>query len=186
MKRKFLNVYSAFLRGINVGGNALVKMGDLKARFEEMGFLHVRTYINSGNVIFESSADSSRELEAVIEKMLAQTYPFQPKVVVRSYEEMERLNKAIPADWGTDPKRRFNVMFLKDSIDSKAILKGLGPKKGIEEVAYHPGALLWSAQTSDLTKTAMVKLSSRDIYQEMTVRNVNTTRKVFELMKKGD
>jgi uncharacterized protein (DUF1697 family) len=57
-------------------------------------------------------------------------------------------------------------------------------KEDVEEVVYRPGTLLWSAQVSDLNRTQMIKLSSRKIYQDMTIRNLNTTRKLCELMKK--
>ena len=49
---------------------------------------------------------------------------------------------------------------------------------------YCPGTLLWSARSSDVTRSAMLKLASKPIYQDMTVRNVNTTRKICELMQR--
>lgn len=76
------------------------------------------------------------------------------------------------------------MIFLRHSIDSEDVLAELDFKKDIEQVVYRPGALLWSAQVSDLTRTSMVKLSSRKIYKEMTIRNLNTTKKLYELMKK--
>ena len=102
--------------------------------------------------------------------------------MIRNFKQMETLVKNIPKDWDGGKDRRFNVLFLKKAIDSKDILEGLNPKAKIEEIVYKPGVLFWSAQTSDLTKTTMIKLSSQKIYQEMTIRNWNTTRKVFELM----
>ncbi len=62
--------YIALLRGINVGGKNLIKMPDLRACFEENGFLSVVTYIQSGNVIFESEESSAPRLTQRIETML--------------------------------------------------------------------------------------------------------------------
>lgn len=180
---KTLSTYVALLRGINVGGNAAVKMSDLKTHFEKMGFVNVKTYINSGNVIFQSSKRDGQALGKIIEAMLADNYSFRPKVVVRDLAEMLRVNNSVPKTWGKGPEKKYNVLFLREAIDSKDIVKGLKPKKGIEEVAYRPGVLYWSALTSDLTRSSMIKLSAEKIYQEMTIRNWNTTRKVLEIME---
>ena len=66
--------YVAFLRGINVGGNALISMTQLKAYFEQLGFDNVRTYINSGNVIFTSTSTDERKLERSITKALVEHF----------------------------------------------------------------------------------------------------------------
>jgi uncharacterized protein (DUF1697 family) len=76
------------------------------------------------------------------------------------------------------------VIFLHHTIDSENVLKDLGPKPEIEEVVYRPGTLLWSAQVSQITRTTMLKLSARKTFQYMTVRNLNTTKKLYELLKK--
>ena len=149
-----------------------------------MGFEDVSSYINSGNIIFKAKEDDPRKLESEIEKMLLGEYKLKCKVVVRSFAEISELIKSLPKTWKGDPDWKYNVMFLRHSIDSKKILDDLHPKPGIEEVIYRPGTLLWSARTSDLARSTMVKLSSQKIYQDMTVRNLNTTMKLFELMKK--
>jgi uncharacterized protein (DUF1697 family) len=97
---------------------------------------------------------------------------------------MERIVKSLPKNWTTDRDGRYNVIFLRHTIDSKDILSELELKKDIEEVVYCPGALFWSAQISELTRTNMLKLSSRKMYLDMTIRNQNTTRKLYDLMKK--
>ena len=179
-----LNVFVALLRGVNVGGNNMISMSALKNSFEAMGFPHVSTYINSGNIIFTTKENDARKLEKKIEQMLSQEYQLESRVVLRSLPEMERLVQSLPRTWTGDPNWRYNVIFLRHTIDSEKILDELVVKDDIEEVVYSPGALLWSAQVSDLTRTNMIKLSSRKMYQDMTIRNLNTTRKLCELMKK--
>jgi len=179
-----MNVFVALLRGVNVGGNNMISMSALKKSFEAMGFPHVSTYINSGNIIFTTKEKDARKLEKKIEQMLSKDYQLESKVVLRSLPEMEKLVQSLPRTWTGDPGFRYNVIFLRHTIDSEKILDELVVKKDIEEVTYCPGALLWSAQVSDLTRTQMVKLSSRKMYQDMTIRNLNTTRKLCELMKK--
>ncbi|HXR99722.1 MAG TPA: DUF1697 domain-containing protein [Pyrinomonadaceae bacterium] len=184
MTKSKLNVFVALLRGVNVGGNNMISMSSLKKSFEAMGFPHVSTYINSGNIIFTTKENDARKLEKKIEQMLSKDYQLDSRVVLRSLPEMEKLVQSLPKTWAGDPNWRYNVIFLRHTIDSEKILDELVVKPDIEEVLYRPGALLWSAQVSDLTRTQMVKLSSRKMYQDMTIRNLNTTRKLSELMKK--
>jgi uncharacterized protein (DUF1697 family) len=178
-------VFVALLRGVNVGGNNMISMKSLKASFETMGFTNVSTYINSGNIIFQSKEDDPRKLEKKIEQMLSSEYQLESKVVLRSLSEMEKLVKALPQNWGDDSDWRFNVIFLRHSIDSEKILDELPANSDIEEVLYRPGTLLWSVQASEANRSKFVKLSSRKNFKDMTVRNLNTTRKLYELMKKA-
>lgn len=179
-----VNIYVALLRGVNVGGKNMISMSSLKGSFERMGFREVSTYINSGNILFKAKEADARKLERKIEAMLSREYELGCKVVVRSYSEMASLVENLPADWSGDNRWKYNVIFLRHAIDSENILEGLKPKSDIERVVYRPGALLWSARLSDLTRSTMIKLSSQEIYQDMTIRNLNTTRKLYELMKK--
>lgn len=178
-------VFVALLRGVNVGGNNMISMKSLKASFETMGFTNVSTYINSGNIIFQSKEDDPRKLERKIEQILSSDYQLESKVVLRSLSEMEKLVKALPQNWGDNSDWRFNVIFLRHSIDSEKILDELPANSDIEEVLYRPGTLLWSVQASEANRSKFVKLSSRKNFKDMTVRNLNTTRKLYELMKKA-
>ncbi len=184
MKAKAPDTYVALLRGINVGGNNIIPMAALAKTFERMRLTGVKTYIASGNVLFQSDGDEPRDLEARIERALVKAHSYDAKVVLRSMAEMEATVLGLPASWKRpDPARRYNVLFLRHEVDSEDILSGLAPKSGIEQVSYRPGVLYWSAHTSDLTQTSMAKLSSKAIYKQLTVRNLNTTRKIFELMR---
>ena len=184
MRKSTSNVFVALLRGVNVGGNNMISMSSLKKSFEALGFSDVLTYISSGNIIFKSKEADARKLEKEIEQMLSKDYQLDSKVVLRSLAEMEKIVESLPRTWTGDSQWRYNVIFLRHTIDNEKILAELEVKKDIEEVVYCPGALFWSAQISELTRTNMLKLSSRKMYQDMTIRNLNTTRKLYELMKK--
>ena len=177
------NVFVALLRGVNVGGKNNLSMSQLKANLSKARFKNVRTYINSGNVLFTSSQTDARKLETNIERLLATQHKLECKVVVRSLAEMKKLVESLPASWKGDESWAHNVMFLRHSIDAKDVLNELAPRPEIEKVLYRPGAVLWSARRSDIKQSTMNKLSSRKIFQDMTVRNPNTTRKLYELMK---
>lgn len=177
-------VFVALLRGVNVGGNNIISMKSLKTSFEKLGFSDVSTYINSGNILFRAKERDARKLETKIEAMLSREHKLGCKVVVRSFLEMASLIENLPKSWDGDKQWKYNVIFLRHSIDSEKVLESLGPKREIEKVVYYPGTLLWSARISDLKRTSMDRLSSQKLFQDMTVRNTNTTRKLYELMNK--
>jgi len=178
------DIFVALLRGVNVGGNNMISMSSLKQSFETMGFTHVVTYINSGNIIFNARESDARKLEQKIERLLVKDYELSSKVVLRSLSEMEKLVQSLPREWDGNRSWRYNVMFLRHTIDSEDILAELPADTGVEEVVYRPGTLLWSIHVDQVSRSKMAKLSSRKIFQEMTVRNLNTTKKLYELMKK--
>lgn len=179
-----LSVLVALLRGVNVGGNNMISMRALKESFETLGFDEVSTYINSGNIIFKAKETDARKLEIKIERMLAKDYQLDSKVVIRTLPEMEKLVQALPQSWNDATRWRYYVIFLRHTIDSEEILAELPPNPDVEEIVYHPGTLLWSALISDLTRSRIQKLSTRKIYKDMTIRNLNTTQKLLSLMKK--
>ena len=83
--------YIALLRGINLGGNVMVKMEELRKAFEGLGFENVKTYINSGNVAFDSRKTTESKLvdqiESAVEKMVGRPVA----VMVRSQKDIERI-----------------------------------------------------------------------------------------------
>jgi uncharacterized protein (DUF1697 family) len=87
--------YVAFFRGINVGGKNKVKMADLKQLFYDCGFYAVKTYIQSGNVIFESDQDGSL-LPDVISHAFEKRFAFHSYVVLRSGDEITAMMSALP------------------------------------------------------------------------------------------
>lgn len=182
-KSSTATIFVALLRGVNVGGNNIISMKSLKTSFEKLGFKDVSTYINSGNILFKAKEGDARKLETKIEAMLSKEYKLGCKVVVRSLTEMANLVENLPKNWDGDKEWKYNVMFLRHAIDSEKVLESLGTKPEIEKVVYYPGTLLWSARISDINRTTMQKLSSQKIFQNITVRNTNTTRKLYELMK---
>ena len=93
--------YAAFLRAINVGGHT-VKMADLRASFQALGFDHVDTFIASGNVIFDSSETDESKLERTIERALEADLGYPVETFARSMAEVAQIAKRDPFDRG-DP-----------------------------------------------------------------------------------
>ena len=108
--------YVALLRGINLGGNVMVKMGDLRKAFEGLGFENVKTYINSGNIAFDTKKSSETKLvnliEAAVEKMMGR----QISVMVREQKDIDRILKNNPFDGQYESHKHMHVLFLKDKM----------------------------------------------------------------------
>lgn len=174
----------ALLRGINVGGNNIIPMAALAKTFERMKLASVRTYIASGNVIFDAPKQDLRKLEQKIEKELAKDFRYDAKVVVKSKPEMDAILEGVVRGWKKlDAQQRYYVIFLRHAIDSKRLLDDIPVRTGVETLTYCPGALLWAAKKAELGKSTVAKkLLVKSIYQEVTVRNLNTTMKLAELM----
>lgn len=174
--------YVAFLRGINVGGNKKVEMKKLKTLIESLGYTNVSTYINSGNVIFETNERRVQTIAKKIEALLAKQLGFEVRVVVRDKANMQNLVKAIPRGWSNDEHQKSDILFLWDKFDSKTSLRLIAQTSGIDSLIYVPGAILWNIDRSKYSKSGMHKFIGTVLYKHMTARNVNTVRKLAELM----
>lgn len=105
----------ALLRGINVGGHHVVPMADLRTALEHAGLSDVRTYIQSGNVVFRAG---DRDPEATVRAVIRGTFGFDVPVIVRSLDEVERIVGAHPGVGGEVPSRWLLVFLLDRPADA--------------------------------------------------------------------
>ena len=174
--------YVALLRGINVGGKSLIRMADLKECVEALGYDDVSTFIASGNVLFGTAKRDGAKLESSLERALETRFELPITVVVRSRAEFARIVKAIPADWIGDARLRVNVAFLRRTRDGRKLAREFEPREGVDELVATKAALIWATRRDALTRTGMQKLIRDAAYKDMTVRNLNTTLKLNELL----
>ena len=172
--------YIALLRGVNVGGKNKVSMAALKEVFESLGCSLVKTYINSGNVVFNDSR-SAATLSSLIEESLADAFGFEIKSLIVDQKRLGRICAALPAQWRNDEAMKCDVMFLWDEKNSEKVLEEITIKPGIDSVKYIDGALLWSVDRKHLKQSGMLRMVGTDLYRHMTIRNCNTVRKLREL-----
>jgi uncharacterized protein (DUF1697 family) len=176
--------YVALLRGINVGGKNLIKMTELKARFESLGFHNVITYIQSGNVVFGADESDQAKLTGRIEKALSKTFNYKSRVVVRSQKEMKNIVARAPRGFGSDPATyRYNVIFLKEPMTAVEAMKSVSTKEGVDQAFTGKGVLYFSILISKATQSHISRIVSLPVYQSMTIRNWNTTTKLLNLME---
>jgi len=177
-------VYVALLRGINVGGNNKVDMKKLKAIFESLGYANVVTYINSGNIVFEESSKEKDVIIREIEDAIKRNFQIDIRVLVKSFEDIRLICNQLPDAWVKSEVMRTDVMFLWDDFDRPEILQQL-KMSPLDNVKYAPGAVLWNVEYKDYTKSGISKLIGTEIFRNMTVRNVNTVRKLYQIMEKN-
>lgn len=176
-------VYVALLRGINVGGNRKVDMKQLKAVFEGVGMEEVRTYINSGNVIFCSESTDTCHMAEALESAIETAFGFRVRVLLRDADAISNLVHELPDDWANDETAKCDVLFLGEDVDSAEVLEQLVVKPEIDDARYVPGAVLWRVERSKATRSGLMKVIGTDLYSQMTVRNCNTLRKIAALMQ---
>jgi uncharacterized protein (DUF1697 family) len=176
-------VWVALLRGINVGGNRAVSMKTLAAVFQEAGMADVRTYINSGNVVFSTKLRSSSRIAPLLEKAIAERFGFTVDVLVVEQRKLTEIVAAISPTWTNDQTMRCDVLFLWDDVDRESILDELPVKEGIDTVRYTPGAVIWQVARENVDESRMAKLVGTPLYKRMTIRNCNTARKLLALME---
>lgn len=175
-------VYVALLRGINVGGNNKISMKELTIALSELGFKNIKTYINSGNVIFEDKRDPE-ELVKIIEQSIKDSFGLQVPVILREKENIGEICNKTPQDWTNDSVQKTDVMFLWDEIDTDDIMKNFTINPEIEKVSILPGALVWNIAREHVTRGSGIKIISSDAYSFITIRNINTVRKLYNLME---
>lgn len=174
-------IYVAFLRGVNVGGKGIVSMAAIKEALVALGLSDVRTYINSGNVIFTARASDTQRLTARIEKALEQHTGMAIKVLVMDHKSLKNLIDAIPRDWVDDKTMRTYVLLLWKEIDDRTILDRLPVNPGIDELRYAPGAVVWRVDRENVSRSRMNRLVGTPTYKQITIRSANTMRKLNTL-----
>jgi uncharacterized protein (DUF1697 family) len=171
--------YVAFLRAINVGGNAIIKMTDLKRMFESASLENVQTYIQSGNVIFETE-ENIDDVKKRIERQLEGAAGYKIHFFVRMMRELQSIVSKSPftakanemvyvafLDQKPDPKSQQALLDLKNEADDFAV-------KGRE--VYH---LRRDREKSALAKTSIEKI----LKSPATLRNMTTLTKMVDKYK---
>jgi uncharacterized protein (DUF1697 family) len=174
--------YVALLRGINVGGRNKVAMTDLRKTFEDGGYGAVRTYIQSGNVIFESSA-AGKSLEEDIERLLESRFKVPLVVVVRSHDQLRKVVDDAPDGFGAAPDTyHSDVLFLKAPLTARQAMRVVELREGVDQAWRGTGAIYFARLSAERVRSRMSKIVGTPEYQQMTIRSWATTTKLRALL----
>ena len=174
--------YVALLRGINVGGRNLVGMADLRRCFEEQGYDEVSTYIQSGNVLFETEAPS-RSLESDLETMLERHLDVPIRVMLRSHQQLRNVIARAPDGFGATPARyHSDVIFLKDDLSPRKALAVVELRDEVDEAWTGPKVLYFARLSARRTQSKMGRIVGSPEYKLMTIRSWSTVTKLLGLL----
>jgi uncharacterized protein (DUF1697 family) len=175
--------YVALLRGVNVGGRNIMSMAALKQCLEQTGLANVRTFIQSGNVIFESGEKRAATLAKRIESTVAQTLGIDSRIVLLSRAQLKTVVADAPAGWTQSRDLRCNIAFLRSPVTANEVLKVVDVKPGIDSVKAGKGVVYMSTLLRGLQKSGLRKLVGTAVYREMTIRTYGTCLKILALME---
>lgn len=174
--------YAALLRGINVGGNKIIKMDVLRGLCESLGLRGAQTLLQSGNVVFRSEEKNREKLARRIEGGIEKKFGFAARVVVRSSTDLRRVIANNPFKAAKTPNlSSFLVMFLDGRPTAQAFAELRSAYKGAEEM-HLAGEELYIYYTNSVGKSKLTNdLIQRKLQVTGTARNWNTVQKLLEL-----
>ncbi|ADD45079.1 DUF1697 domain-containing protein [Stackebrandtia nassauensis] len=169
--------YVALLRGINVGGHNKLPMAELRDLFATLGHPGARTYIQSGNVVFDAEAEAS-DLERDIAAGIADRFGYTVAVMVRSREQLDAVLAAHPFGGRDLDPAKVAVVFLSATVDAVTV------PEGYPEEAVSVGRELFIHYPDGMGKS---KLDRSGFWKQLgdtktTVRNWRTVTKLREMM----
>lgn len=177
--------YIALLRGINVGGHT-VKMDRLRSLFEELGFARVRSYIQTGNVFFESGETDQRVLRTSIEDHLRSALGFAVPTCVRTIAEVERVLGLDPFQGLTvTPEIRLAVTFLSEPATVTLPVPYLTPDGAFELIGMTPTELFVVWRLQDGRPGNSYGLIEKHVSVPGTTRFWHTTAKILAAARAG-
>jgi uncharacterized protein (DUF1697 family) len=177
--------YLALLRGVYVGGNNKVSMRELVAAMTEDGFTNVRSYINSGNVLFDSS--SSKDLAKKVAASIKRHSGLDIDVVVIGADGWKKIVDDAPKTWGKQENWKHNILVMIPPGTTQEMLDEIGElRPEYESLKAGDGVLYQSVSLKFFGRARSGALAGKPVYKKMTVRNYNTAIKLAALLSKDE
>ena len=176
--------FALLLRGINVGGKHKVVMAQLRQELTELGLENVETYINSGNIFFDTNIARIQLVED-LKGFFERHYPFIQHFSLLSNEDYEEELRNLPYWWYHEMARK-DVLFYTEGLDTKQTIAKVESLKLVDEVLHFGKLGIFWGKLSETTysKTAYHKhLLKMPFYRNITIRNANTFDKIGQFLK---
>ncbi|WP_313579010.1 DUF1697 domain-containing protein [Chishuiella sp.] len=174
--------YISLLRGINVSGKNSIKMDALRKLFEESSFYNVTTYIQSGNIIFNSNETNLKKLEQLIFNKILNKFGFNVPVIILTIDELEQSLNKNPFSNNSDEKF-VHFTFLKD-LPTISYEKEINNKKALNEEIKIINKTIYLYCPDGYGKTKLTNNYLEKILKvSSTTRNLKTTRQLFTIAK---
>lgn len=176
-----MKTYIALFRGINVGGNHMLPMKELKVVLEKSGCEGVRTYIQSGNVILNSSATDAAKLARQLSAAVAKSHGFEPRVLLLTRAELERAAAANPFPAAAENPKSVHLFFL-DGVPKNPDLQTLEALKTKTEGLALKDRVLYLHTPDGLGRSKMATRVEKCLGVQATARNWRTVTTLLGMM----
>jgi len=173
--------YVALLRGINVGGNNMIKMETLRVTFESLGFENVKSYINSGNLAFNTAKTDDGKLAKTIHDVIKVEFGFDISVMVRTIAEIEEIIGRNPFIGQFKNDKDVHVFFLNEELTSEQRSLMLGQSNDTETYAVIDRHVVSLLKTSILESAVGKGFIDKKLKVAATARNWRTVKKLAEM-----
>ncbi len=172
--------YVALLRGVNVGGRNRLPMADLRDIFTAAGCSAVRTYIQSGNVVFDAEGDLAERAPGIVTEAIRRRFGYETVVVVRSREEVLQVVASNPFDTSGDP-RFLQVAFLEHAPDPEAVSR-LDPRRSPPDALAVRGRNVYLHYPNGVARSKLTnEYLAAQLQTSSTMRNWRTVLKLLEM-----
>jgi uncharacterized protein (DUF1697 family) len=169
----------ALLRGVNVGGSTSLAMADLRRAAVDCGFDHVRTYIQSGNLVFSTRSLSTHAVADALRRNLARRTSFRPDVIVRTHAELREVVEANPyCDRGATPTQ-LHAVFLSRATGVASPIAD--PASFLPEEACVRGAHCYVYLPGGVGRSRLAAALAKGNSASGTMRNWRTVTRLLEL-----
>ncbi len=178
--------YIALLRGVNVGGKNKLSMPQLKEELIRLGFSGVKTYINSGNILFTSENREEAVLKEQLEALLRGRFGIESPVALIVAPDYKSALEQAPSWWNQGAEMKHNVIFIIPPLTAQQAFAEVGELvPEYEKASYHGRVVFWSAPLKTFSHTRWAKVVGSSIYPYITIRNANTALKLLKLLGQG-
>ena len=173
--------YVALLRGINVGGNNMIKMEKLRETVAGLGFENVKTYINSGNIIFDTAKTDDKKLAVKIHDAIQRDFGFDISVMVRPIAEIDELIASNPFEGQFESHKDLHVFFLNEPLSGEQTALLLAQESDAERFYITDRHILCLLRISILDSSVGKGFIDKKLKVATTARNWRTVNKIAEM-----
>jgi uncharacterized protein (DUF1697 family) len=172
--------YVSLLRGINVGGKNMIKMELLRDMFSSLGFENVKSYINSGNIIFETGETDNNSLSEIISDAITKTFSFNIKVITRKMDEIAEIVANNPFSGQFENDKDVHVFFLDEVLDEEKSELLLSNNNELERYSVRNREIFCHLRIGVLDSLMGKDFITKKLKVSSTARNWRTVNKLLE------
>ncbi len=172
--------YIALLRGINVGGSNKLPMKELKALLQANGFSNIKTYIQSGNIVFSHTSTNTLEIASHIQSLIKDRFGFEPKTLVLTVTQYRAMVKNNPFPEGGEDPKTLHLYFLEQTPAAPALNKLVEIQKDTERYVLTESVFYLHAPEG-IGRSKLAEKVEKLLGVNATARNWRSAQKILEL-----